>query len=67
MTTYRIVRRFFNGDFAAEQVESGLTLVEAREWCNDPETSSQTCTEPEAVERTALYGAWFDGYEKENS
>lgn len=63
--TYTIVRRFFDSDYAPELVAVGLTLAEAREWCSDPETSSETCTSPVAVERTALCGPWFDSYEKE--
>jgi len=42
-----------------------LTLEEAREHCNDPESSSKTATSPEAKERTEIYGPWFDGFEKE--
>ena len=42
MDTYKIVRKFFKGE--DEVIETGLTLEEAQEHCQDPETSSKTCT-----------------------
>ena len=44
---------------------NGLTLEEAQAHCNDPETSSSTCTKSAGRKRTKTYGPWFDGYEKE--
>lgn len=64
MDTYQIVR--FYQDHPREVIETGLTLEEAQEHCNDPETSSKTCAGTEAMQRTAELGVWFDGYEKEN-
>jgi len=61
--TYKIVRRFFKRE--NEVIREGLTLEEAREHCNDPETSSSTCTNKEGLERTRLYGLWFDTYTEE--
>lgn len=46
--TYRIMRFYQSG--SAEVVEEGLTLEEAQEHCNDPDTSGD---------------GWFDGYEAE--
>ena len=61
--TYKIVRFFQDGD--REIIERGLTLEEAQEHCQDPETSSSTATSPRAVERTERRGRWFDGYRSE--
>jgi hypothetical protein len=63
METYMIFRSFFDGD--KEVIETDLTLEEAREHCQDPDTSSRTCTDPELVAMTEERGDWFDGYEEE--
>ena len=62
MTSYQI-RRFYRDDevLNGRVIRSGLTLEEAREHCNDPETSSNTATDPDLS-----HGPWFDGYEQEN-
>ena len=65
MSTYRIVRMFQSPDHPTQVVKRGLTLREAREHCNDPETSSSTCEEEEGKEYTRRHGAWFDAYEEE--
>ena len=65
MSTYRIVRMFKSSDHPTQVVKSGLTLREAREHCNDPETSSSTCTTKLGQERTQKFGDWFDGYEED--
>jgi hypothetical protein len=62
MATYTVYRKFFNDDVDTVTVETGLTLEEARAHCNDPETSSRTCKDPENVARTEEYGPWFDCY-----
>lgn len=49
METYKIIRFYFNGD--PETRQTGLSLEEAQEWCNDPETREE--------------GKWFDGYAQE--
>ena len=46
-------------------IKSGLTLEEAKEFCDDPETSSQTCTGKEGLARTERLGDWFFGFRKE--
>lgn len=63
MTTYKITR--FYRLHPSEVVKRGLTLEEAKEWCADPETSSNTCTEEEGLLRTQMKGPWFDGYDEE--
>jgi hypothetical protein len=63
METYKIIRFFQSGE--RKTMETGLTLEEAQEHCNDPETSSKTCTRPELLLVTQKRGPWFDGYEEE--
>jgi len=65
MTTYKIIR--FHRDGERRVITEGLTLEEAREHCNDPETSSRTCSVQAAVEEASLgdTSPWFDGYEEE--
>lgn len=62
MKTYRITRFYQNGN--SETVCKGLSLEQAKEHCQDPETSSRTATNQRAVERTRIFGSWFDGYEE---
>lgn len=66
MTTYRIVRFFQDPDTPNQLIISGLTLEQAQEHCQSEETSSNTATGPEAREITEQYGAWFDGWYKED-
>lgn len=64
MTTYRIVRFFQNCPaLNGQTIKEGLTLEEAQEHCEAPETSSRT--ETTQSELTRLHGAWFDGYREE--
>ena len=62
MKTYTIVRGFFDGE--REVIATGLTLAEAREHCQDPETSSRTCS-PETAAHVGEDRVWFDGYDEE--
>lgn len=64
MPTYRIVRHY-QGNHDSEVIVRGLTLEQAQDHCNDPETSSSTATGAAALERTERMGAWFDGYTEE--
>jgi len=63
--TYKVVRKYQNDNCATETVATGLTREEAQYMCSDPETSSSTCTTPEAKRRTAQYGPWFCGFDTE--
>lgn len=65
MPTYKIVRKFQRSNVEDELIAEGLSLEEAQEHCQDPETSSRTCTSREGRERTEEYGAWFDAYYEE--
>lgn len=64
MSTYKIVRKYFQ-DKESKEIKTGLTLEKAKEHCNDPETSSKTCSTLEGMERTRKYGPWFDCYYEE--
>jgi hypothetical protein len=65
MTTYKIVRGYFNDTEARETIKTGLSLEEAQAHCQDPETSSRTATGKAARALTEKHGPWFDGYEEE--
>lgn len=58
MTTYKIVRIFHNN--GRRVIKKGLTLEEAQEHCQDPETSGRTCSNNPYP--TTM---WFDAYEEE--
>ncbi len=45
-----------------ETIARSVTLAEAQAHCNDPGTSSSTCTSEEGKARTEAKGPWFDGY-----
>jgi len=61
MSTYKIIR-FFRDDDRREVIAEGLSREEAYDHCNDPETSSSTCTSSEGLDRTERFGPWFDGW-----
>lgn len=64
MKKYRIVRFYMRK--GKRTINTGLTLEQAQEHCNDPETSYSTCTKSVGKRRTKVHGPWFDGYEKED-
>ncbi len=57
---YKIIRQFFEG--GKRTIKTGLTKSQAQAWCNDPETSSSTCTNWIGKDRTKKRGAWFDSW-----
>lgn len=59
---YQVVRFYENFDIPNNVLKTGLTLEEAQEHCDDPETSSATAIRAAAMEHTKYYGNWFDGY-----
>lgn len=61
--SYKIVRHYYNAGHRT--IKRGLSLKEAQRHCQDPETSSKTCTNAVGKARTRKFGAWFDGYEEE--
>lgn len=64
MQKYKVVRHFFYS-LRKRTIRTGLSLEQAQAHCNDPETSSSTCTKSEGKRRTRRYGPWFDSYTKE--
>jgi hypothetical protein len=65
MSTYKIVRHYFNN--GKRTIERGLTLEQAQRHCHDPETSSSTCTRAAGRRRTRDKGPWFDGYTEDRA
>jgi hypothetical protein len=63
MATYKIVRCYF--EHGKRIIKRGLTLKQAQAHCQDPESSSRTCTKAAGKRRTRNKGAWFDGYTEE--
>ena len=59
---YSVIRFYRDADIRSRTLLTGLTLAEAQAHCNDPETSSSTCTGAVGKARTRRVGAWFDGY-----
>jgi len=62
MKYFNVVRMYFNDELSSEVIKSHVTIEDAQIHCRDQETSSSTCEGITGIERTAKYGAWFDGY-----
>jgi len=58
MSTYKIVRYFFNRDIPSKVIEEGLSLPEAKAYCRSPNSSSITC---EPIHNEDPGEDWFDG------
>lgn len=65
MAKFKVVRMYRDHPEYDFTVKSHMTLEAAQKWCSNPETSSSTCTEAEAVERTKNHGPWFDCFVEE--
>jgi hypothetical protein len=63
--TYKVVRFYQDPDIDRETLATGLTLTEAQEWCENPETSSTTAKDLAGTLLTKHFGPWFEGYEAE--
>ena len=65
--TYRIVRFYFNTPIKRHRciIGRGLTLEQARAYCQRLDTSSSTDTSAPGIRRARRFGTWFDRYEKE--
>lgn len=60
---YNIVRFYQRASIRRRVIKKRVTLAEAQDHCNSPETSSSTCTNSAGRMRTRRLGPWFDGYE----
>lgn len=58
---YKILR-FYKSNLPMKLIKENLTLEEAKEHCNSPESSSRTCVEQKNLDHTKTYGEWFDGF-----
>jgi hypothetical protein len=63
--TYKVIR-FFRDSGRKFTIKTGLTQALAQAHCNDPETSSSTCTNAAGKRRTRRSGPWFDGWTEEH-
>jgi hypothetical protein len=61
-TGYKVQRIYFNRAGYKRTIIDRCTLAEAQAHCNDPETSSSTCTSKDGKARTRRMGPWFDSY-----
>ena len=61
---YQIVRYYAREGKPNRVINPRCTLSEAQAHCNDPESSSRTCTTATGKARTRKFGHWFDGYRK---
>lgn len=59
---YRILRFYSKLGKRPRIIKTNLTYEEAIEHCNDPETSSLTCTNQHR--KDCIGGDWFDGFER---
>lgn len=60
---YNVVRFYFNRPGRRRIIRERVTLAEAQAHCQNPNTSSSTCTDRAGKARTRRIGRWFDGYE----
>lgn len=66
----RIIRFFEDPERESKVIKTGLTEEQAKQWCNDPETSSYTAKAPKGCEgnpdKIAKWHEkkkhWFDGF-----
>jgi len=63
--SYSIVRFYENAGIRRRVIATGLTRDMAVAHCNNPDTSSTTCTTKVGRARTRKLGRWFDGFEEE--
>ena len=63
---FEIVRFYRdNATLNGTVIGRNLTEEQAKAHCQNPETSSSTCSKPENVKRTECYGPWFDGFREQ--
>ena len=59
--TYKITRFRFKGDNVV--IKRRLTKEQAMAHCDDPESSSRTCSQKQ--KRIVGHDQWFDGFDQE--
>ena len=59
---YKIIRFYMNAGISKRTIKIVSSLVAAQLHCNNPQTSSKTCTTKVGKARTRKLGPWFDGY-----
>ena len=63
---YKIIRVYIRSHSSSRRaIKTNLTLEQAQAHCNDPETSSSTCTTARAIATTRRNGEWFDAWTEE--
>ena len=62
---YKVIRMFQAPHRDSRVLRANLTLKQAQTHCQNPETSSSTCTTLDNKNYTRRYGPWFDGYEEQ--
>ena len=65
--SFKIIRFFFDDNVSNRTIKKGLTEEAAMLHCNDPETSSSSCTSSAGKRRTKNQGEWFDGFSEEGA
>ena len=56
------VDRLYNDSYDRDELLRGISKEAAMKHCQDPETSSVTCTTAEGKARTEAKGEWFDSW-----
>ena len=62
---YKIMRRYYRSSDNDRVIRSGLTFSEAVRYCQNPESSSNTCKSTAGKELTKKFGPWFNSYTRE--
>lgn len=63
---YKIVRNYVRGERRVV-LRRGLTMLEAKTHCQNPQTSSSTCTSFQGRDLAARRGPWYDTWEADHS
>jgi|688.fasta_scaffold2624365_1 hypothetical protein len=61
-----VVKRVFFKSGRKVTIHYNLTKEEAKQHCQDRESSSSSCTSKTGKARTRKYGPWFDSYMLDN-
>jgi hypothetical protein len=64
MDRYDIVRAYQDSGKSNRVLQRNVSEATAQAHCNDPESSSKTCTTSTGKARTRRSGPWFDFYRR---